>query len=122
MNQITMIGNITRDPELRYTPNGAPVAEFGIAVIKTRDGQGEFVSDFFNCNAWGKQAENIAESIKTGNRVIIIGKLYVEKWEDKKNGEKKQAVKIRVDNLGAELTYATCKIIKNLNNDKNPQG
>jgi single-strand DNA-binding protein len=112
MNQITLVGNLTRDPELRFTPNGNPVAEFGIAVTKMKAvDKDEWISDFFNCVIWGTAAENVAKSLNKGSRVILTGKLTIERWE--KDNEKKQATKIRVMAIGPELSYAICKITKN---------
>ena len=112
MNNIVIVGNITKEPELKFTPSGRAVASFSIAVTQYKNDKDEWVSDFFNCTAWGSLAQNIADSITTGNRVIISGKLYVEKWTDKE-GSKRQHTKIRVDNMGPELTYAKCIVEKN---------
>lgn len=112
MNNITMIGNITKDPELKFTPTGRAVANFSIAVTQYKNDKDEWISDFFNCTAWGSLAQNITESIFKGNRVIISGKLFVEKWTDPEGG-KRQHTKIRVDSLGPELTFAKCIVEKN---------
>jgi single-strand DNA-binding protein len=112
MNSITLIGNITRDPELRYTPSGKAICSFSIAVAQYKKDD-EWISDFFNCVVWGKLAENAAKSLFKGDKVILSGKIYVEQWEDKKSGDKRQATKIRVDNMGPELTFATCEVSRN---------
>lgn len=113
MNTITLVGNITADPELRYTPNGNAVAKFSIAVVKNKDkNSGEWISDFFNCITWNSLAENIAASLQRGSRVILTGKVVVEKWTDD-NGNKKQSVKIRVESMGPDLAFASCTIEKN---------
>jgi len=112
MNNIELVGNITKDPELKFTPSGKAVASFSIAVTQYKNDKDEWISDFFNCTAWGNLAQNIAESITRGTRVIISGKLFVEKWTDK-DGAKRQSTKIRVESLGPELSYAKCIVEKN---------
>ena len=83
-NQVTVVGNLTREPELRYTPSGAAVAKFGLAVNRSYTNRnGEKVEDtsFFNVNAWRQLAENVAESLSTGIRVIVSGRLQSRSWE-----------------------------------------
>lgn len=111
MNSITLVGNLTRDPELRYTPNGRAVASFAVAVSQSKDAEGNWQSDFFECVAWGTLADNIGVSLHKGTRVILCGKLYTEKWVDK-NNTKRTTTKIRVAHMGAELSFATCGVFK----------
>lgn len=116
VNNVSVLGNITRDPELRFTPNGTPVASFGIAVNKNYQDKesGEWISDadFFNVTAWYKLAENCAESLTKGDRVLVAGRLSQDNWEDK-DGQKRSAVKIIANVVAPSLEYASCKIEKN---------
>jgi single-strand DNA-binding protein len=112
MNTVTLVGNITKDLELRFTPSGKAVVKFSMAVAQFKDKEGNWISDFFNCIVWNKLAENASESLCKGSKVIVVGKLYVEKWEDKE-GNKRQMAGVRVDSLGADLSFATCEIRKN---------
>ena len=112
MNTIIEVGNATRDAELRFTPNGKAVATFSIAVTQGKSDDGGWNSDFFNVQAWGKLAENCAESIQKGTKVIVVGKLIVDKYTDKE-GIKKQNYKINAINVGVDLSYARAVTIKN---------
>lgn len=113
-NNITVVGNLTRDPELRYTPSGAAVAKFGIAVNRfytNRSGERVEQTDFFNVNAWRNLAENIAESLHTGTRVIVSGRLQSRSWETEE-GQKRSVVEIEADEVGPSLRWATAKPTK----------
>ena len=116
VNNTTILGNLTRDPELRFTPNGTPVASFGIAVnrnIKNKDsGEWETQVSFFNVTAWYKLAENCAESLNKGDRILVSGRLSQDSWEDKE-GQKRSAVKVIADVIAPSLEFASCKIEKN---------
>ena len=116
VNNVSILGNLTRDPELRFTPNGTPVAGFGIAVNRRyQDKQsGEWVEDtsFFNITAWFKLAENCAESLSKGDRVLVTGRLSQRSWEDK-NGQKRSVVEIVANVVAPSLEFASCKIDKN---------
>ena len=86
LNKTTLAGNLTRDPELKFTPNGTPVLDFGIAVNhRWKDDQGTIKEDtyFGDCRAWGKQAESIAQYFKKGRPIYIEGRLAQEEWMDK---------------------------------------
>ncbi len=119
-NNITMCGNITKDPELRFTPAGNAVASFSIAVNRSvRDkNTNEWVEnvDFFNIVTWFRLAENCAESLKKGDRVIVSGRLAQRSWEDKE-GQKKYVVEVIANNVGASLEWASCEIRKNPKNE-----
>ncbi len=95
-------GNLTRDPEMRATPSGANVCSFSVAVNRTyKDGSGtqrENVS-FFDCSAWGKTGETIAQYAKKGSSVLICGRLEQRSWEDKNTGQKRSRVEIVVDDF-----------------------
>lgn len=116
VNNITVVGNLTRDPELRFTPNGTPVVSFGVAVNKRfqdkNSGEWQNSADFFNIVAWFKLAENCAESLGKGDRVLISGRLSQENWEDKE-GQKRTAYRIIANVVAPSLEFATCKIDKN---------
>ena len=116
INNITIVGNLTRDPELRFTPSGTPVASFGLAVnrsIQNKDtGEWTNSADFFNIVAWFKLAENCAQSLTKGDRVLISGRLSQDNWEDK-SGQKRSACKIIANVIAPSLEFASCKIEKN---------
>lgn len=113
MNTITVDGNITRC-ELRYTPAGAATWNFGIAhnrrwFSKTKDAWEEETS-FFDCVVWRELAENAAESLIVGSRVVVTGRLEQQRWE--KDGEKKSKIQIVVDEVAPSLRFATAQIVK----------
>lgn len=114
-NQITIVGNLTEDPELRYTPNGAAVANLRVAVNRrTPDGSGgwkDAETSFFRVNAWRSLAENAAESLTRGSRVVVVGRLRSRSWENQE-GETRSAVEIEADELGPSLRWATAKVEK----------
>jgi single-strand DNA-binding protein len=113
-NQVTVVGNLTREPELRYTPSGAAVAKFGLAVNRSYTNRnGEKVEDtsFFNVNAWRQLAENVAESLSTGTRVIVSGRLQSRSWETE-DGQKRSVVEIEADEVGPSLRWATAAVTK----------
>lgn len=101
LNRVILIGNLTRDPELRYTPNGSPVANFGIAVNRTyTNKQGEKVDDvdYFNVVAWAKLAELCAEYIRKGSPVAVEGRLQSRSWESNE-GQKRTTVEVIAENV-----------------------
>ena len=114
-NTVTIVGNITDDPELRFTPSGRPVANFTVAVNKrwkNNDGQWEDKLDgFFRCNVWADQAENAAESLQKGTRVLVTGRLQQRQWEDN-DGNKRSAFEIQVDEVGPSLRWSTAQVQK----------
>lgn len=117
---ITIVGNITADPELRFTPNGAAVANFTVASTPSRfDKQTQSFKDgdtiFMRCSAWREMGENVAESIKRGDRVMAQGTLRSRSWE--KNGEKHTAVELDVLEIGPSLRYATAQVTKKPSNN-----
>ena len=114
MNTITVVGNLTRDPELRYTPTGQAVVKFGIAVNRfytNRNGERVEQTDFFNVNAWRSVAVNVAESLTTGARVLVTGRLQARNWETE-DGQKRSAVEIEAEEVAASLRFATVAITK----------
>jgi len=113
---ITVIGNITGDPELRFTPSGAAVANFTVASTpRAFDRQSNEWKDgetlFMRCSVWRDAAENVAESLGRGTRVIVSGRLKSRSYETKE-GEKRTVVEMEVDEVGPSLRYATAKVNK----------
>src|SRR5437763_7181325 len=111
---ITVIGNLTSDPELRFTPSGAAVANFTVASTpRTFDRQSQEWKDgealFLRCNIWRQPAENVAESLTRGSRVIVSGRLRQRSY-DTKEGEKRTVIELEVDEIGPSLRYATAKV------------
>jgi single-strand DNA-binding protein len=114
---ITLIGNLTADPELRFTPSGAPVANFTVASTpRTLDrASGEWKDGdamFLNCAVWRQAAENVAESLTKGMRVIVQGRLKSRSYETRE-GEKRTVFEVDVDEIGPALKYATAKVTRN---------
>ena len=114
--QITLIGNLTADPELRFTANGAPVANFTVASTpRTFDSQSSQWRDgesmFINCSVWRQYAENVAESLSKGTRVIVHGKLKSRSFETRE-GQKRTVFEVDVDEVGPALRYATAKVTR----------
>ena len=113
---VTVIGNLTTDPELRFTPSGAAVANFTVASTpRTFDRQTNEWKDgealFLRCNVWRQAAENVAESLTRGARVVVTGRLKQRSFETKE-GEKRTVVELEVDEVGPSLRYATAKVNK----------
>ncbi len=113
---ITVIGNLTDDPELKFTPSGAAVANFTVASTpRTFDRQTNEWKDgdalFIRCAAWRQLAENCAESLQKGQRVIVTGALKIRNYE-RQDGSKGTSVEINVDEIGPSLRYATAKVTK----------
>ena len=123
---ITVVGNLVSDPELRFTPSGAPVCNFRIASTPRtfdkqtntwKDGEGLFLS----CSVWRQTAENVAESLQKGMRVIVQGRL-VQRSYDTKEGEKRTVVELQVDEVGPSLTFATAKVNRTTRTGGAPSG
>ena len=113
---ITVVGNLTDDPELRFTPSGAAVAKFRVASTpRTLDrASGEWKDGeplFLQCNVWRQVAENVAESLHRGARVIVTGRLRQRSYETRE-GEKRTVIELEVDEIGPSLRYATAKVAK----------
>ena len=113
---ITLIGNLTDDPELRFTPSGAAVARFRVASTpryldrqtgEWKDGEALFLT----CNVWRQAAEHVAESLQRGTRVIVFGRLRQRTYETRE-GEKRTVFEVEVDEVGPSLRYATAKVQK----------
>jgi single-strand DNA-binding protein len=113
---ITVIGNLTNDPELRFTPNGAAVASFTVASTpRTFDRQSNEWKDgdtlFLRCTVWRQAAENVAESLHKGTRVVVQGRLKQRSFETRE-GEKRTVVELEADEVGVSLRSATAKVSK----------
>lgn len=113
---LTIVGNLTGDPELRYTPNGVAVAKFAVAstprtfdktASEYRDGEALFLS----CTVWREMAEHVAESLAKGARVVVTGRLKLSRWETPE-GDKRSTYSLDVDEIGASLRFATAKLTK----------
>lgn len=115
-NSVSIIGNCTRDPELRFTPGGKPVASFGVAYSTRRrkdDGSWEDGdTSFFDVSCWDQLAENVCESIQKGNRVVVTGRLQQRSWENTE-GEKRSKVEIVADDVSPSLRWSTAQITRN---------
>ena len=115
-NTVTLIGNITRDPELRFTPSGAATATFGLAVNRrwqnrqTQDW--EEATSFFDVVCWREMAENASESLTRGSRVIVTGRLEQRSWETQE-GDKRSKIEVVADEIGPSLRWATAEVKKN---------
>ncbi|MDK8345459.1 single-stranded DNA-binding protein [Brevibacterium sp. UMB1308A] len=117
MTEVTLIGNLTADPELRFTPSGKAVANFTVAnTPRVFDKQaGQYVDGepmFLRCNAWKYLAENVAETLAKGNRVIVQGKLKSRSFEDKE-GNKRTVFEVDVTEVGPSLKFATATVQRN---------
>ena len=114
-NTVTIAGNLTRDPEIRFTPNGQATASFGIAVNRTwtdRQSQERKEStSFFDVVAWGGLAENAATSLAKGTRVVVTGRLDQRSWETQE-GDKRSKVEITADDLAPSLRWATAEVTR----------
>lgn len=110
--EVTVIGNLTADPELRFTPSGAAVASFTVASTPRTFSNGEWKDGdplFLRCNIWRQPAENVAESLTRGTRVIVRGRLKQRSFETRE-GEKRTVVELDVDDIGASLKFATVEV------------
>ncbi|HBX82471.1 MAG: single-stranded DNA-binding protein [Propionibacteriaceae bacterium] len=114
---VTIVGNLTADPELRFTPSGAPVANFTVASTpRTFDRASSEWKDgdamFLNCSVWRQAAENVAESLTKGMRVVVQGRLKSRSYETRE-GEKRTVFEIEVEEVGPSLRYASAKVNRN---------
>ncbi len=119
---ITIIGNLTRDPEVRYTSNSTPVASFSVAVndgYTDKDGNKVERTSFVDVSAWAGLAENVGESLSKGVRVIVTGKIEQQTWEDKDSGAKRSKLQVKATSVGPDLRWARATVTKN---EKNGSG
>ena len=114
-NSITISGNMTRDPEMRYTPSGVSKVSFGVAVNRSWRNQQtqewDEQTSFFNVVAWRQLAENVGASLAKGSRVVVTGRLEQRSWETEQ-GEKRSIVEIVADDVSASLRFATAEVHK----------
>ena len=110
-NTVTVVGNVTRDPELRFTQSGMAVANFGVAWNKRKQ-DGEDEVSFFDVSCFRQLAENVAESIHKGSRVVIYGTLSQRSWENQE-GERRSKVEIIADEVAPSLRWASVEITRN---------
>jgi single-strand DNA-binding protein len=110
-NTITLVGNLTRDPELRFTTGGRGVASFGIAVGRRYQVNGEWQeqTSYFNITAWGQLGENAAATLAKGSRVIVTGRLEQREYTTR-DGDKRTAIEVVADELGPSLRWATAQV------------
>ena len=115
-NDVILVGNITRDPELRFTGTGQPRATFGLAVNRRwqnrQTQEWEEATSFFDVVCWREMAENASESLSRGARVIVSGRLEQRSWENQE-GEKRSKVEVIADEIGPSLRWATAEVKKN---------
>ncbi len=115
-NSVDIVGNITRDPELRFTPGGMAVAQFGLAVNRRRQdrttNEWKEETSFFDVVAYGSLAENISESLSRGSRVLVQGRLEQRSWETQ-DGDRRSKIEVVADEIGPSLRWATAEVTKN---------
>jgi len=121
-NNITLVGNLTKDPELRFTANGRAVASFGIAVGRRYQVNGEWKeqTSFFNVSVWGDLGENAAASLSKGNRIVVTGRLEQREYTTRE-GDKRTAIDVIADDLGPSLRWATAQVERTPRKDAAPK-
>ena len=115
-NSVTLVGNVTRDPELRFIASGQANCSFGLAVNRRwqnrQTQEWEEATSFFNVVCWREMAENVAESVTKGSRVVVTGRLEQRSWETDQ-GEKRSVVEVVADEIGPSLRWATAQVTRN---------
>src|SRR5438270_2995755 len=115
-NTVTLVGNITRDPELRFTNTGQATATFGLAVnrswVDRQSNERREVTSFFDVVCWREMAENVSESLQKGSRVLVTGRLEQRSWETPE-GDRRSKIEVIADEVGPSLRWATAEIRKN---------
>lgn len=115
-NQIVIVGHLGREPELRFTSSGQAVTNFSVATTRkwqdrtTQEWKED--TEWFNVTCWKDTAENVAESLTKGSRVVVVGRMSTDEWTDEE-GQKKRSAKLIADAIAADLSYATVQITKN---------
>ena len=114
-NMVTVIGNTTREPEIKFTANGVAYATFGIAWNRKYQRNGEDVEEvsFFDVICWQSLAENVGESIGKGTRVVVVGRLDFQSWDDQESGQKRNKVKIVADEVSPSLRWSSVEVTRN---------
>ena len=115
-NSVTLVGNITRDPELRFTPSGQATASFGLAVNRIwndrQTNERKEAVSFFDVVCWREMAENVSESLTKGARVVVTGRLEQRSW-DSPDGDRRSKIEVVADEIGPSLRWATAEVRKN---------
>jgi single-strand DNA-binding protein len=115
-NSVTLVGNITRDPELRFTNTGQATATFGLAVnrswVDRQSNERREVTSFFDVVCWREMAENVSESLQKGARVVVTGRLEQRSWETPE-GDRRSKIEVIADEVGPSLRWATAEVRKN---------
>ena len=123
-NSVTLVGNITRDPELRFTNAGQPTANFGLAVNRRwqnrQTQEWEEATSFFTIVCWREMAENVSESLSRGARVVVTGRLEQRTWETEE-GEHRSKVEITADEVGPSLRFATADVHRTERREAQPE-
>ncbi|MXW42209.1 MAG: single-stranded DNA-binding protein [Acidimicrobiia bacterium] len=124
-NTVTITGNITRDPELRFTPGGSAVTTFGLAWNRRwqnrQTNETEEQTSFFDVTCWNTLAENVSESLVKGNRVVVNGRLEQRSWETQ-DGERRSKIEIIADEVSPSLRWASAEVIRNERRDSGSGG
>ncbi|MFM8625766.1 MAG: single-stranded DNA-binding protein [Actinomycetota bacterium] len=122
-NTVTLVGNLTRDPELRFTTGGRGVAQFGLAVNRRYQQNGEWQdqTSYFNIVAWGTLGENIAATLTKGMRVIVSGRLEQREYQTRE-GDKRTAIEVNADEIGPSLRWATASVERTPRGEGGGQG
>jgi len=118
-NNVTLIGNLVDDPELRFTPSGVALAKIRMAVNRRwrgQDGEWQENTSFFGGTVWREQAEQVAESLQKGMRIIVSGRLEQRSWETEQ-GDKRSVVEIQIDEVGPSLRWATATVNRTQRSD-----
>jgi single-strand DNA-binding protein len=113
-NSVTLVGNLVDDPELRFTPNGVAMAKVRFAVSRRyqdRNNEWQEETSFFGGTCWRDMAENVAESLQKGMRIIVVGSLEQRTWENQ-DGEKRSTIEIRIDDIGPSVRWATASVTR----------
>ena len=120
-NTVTVVGNVTRDPELRFTNSGQATASFGLAVNRRwQNRQTQELEEqvsFFDVVCWREMAENVSESLTKGSRVVVTGRLEQRSWDDKNTGDKRSKIEIVADEVAPSLRWATAQVTRNERRD-----
>ena len=124
-NNVTITGNVTRDPELRFTPSGQAVASFGVAVNRRwqnrQTQEWEEQVSFFDVSCWSQLAENVSETLGKGTRITVTGRLDQRSWETQ-DGDKRSKVEIVADDVAVSLRWATAEVTRNERRGDGPGG
>ncbi|MCP3976277.1 MAG: single-stranded DNA-binding protein [bacterium] len=113
-NSVTLVGNLVEDPELRFTPSGVAMAKVRFAVnrrYQDRNNEWQEETSFFGGTCWRDMAENVAESLQKGMRIIVTGRLEQRSWETQE-GDKRSIIEVRIDDLGPSVRWATASVTR----------